>query len=97
MTLRCTIEIVPFGVEENKQELFKLDISNVEQIEDQGFGNVLCKYNVKQYRYLNETMRHFMKTDEEWELEREFEIPIHNRRDGPIALIQKATTFIEHY
>lgn len=96
MTLRCTIEIVPYGQEDMKQELFKLDISNIEEVENQGFGHVLCKYNVKQYRYNNETMRRVMKTDEEWELEREFEIPVHNRRDGAISLVEKAVTFIEH-
>ena len=54
MTLRVDISIVPFGQEDLKSGIFRLDISNHGEIRNEGFGNVICKYKMKMYRY---TMR----------------------------------------
>lgn len=90
MTLRCNIEIVPYGEEKEKYPIFRLDISNIETIRDEGFGHEICKYSVKKFRHLNPTMRQIFKTDKEWELEKEGEIAEHDRRDGAIELVRKA-------
>ncbi len=94
MTLRCTLEIIPFGEEKNKEELFRFDISNIEFIRNLGFGNEICKYNVRVWRKNNQTMQNLLKYDE-YTLEREFDIPEHNRRDGAIELVRKVAEIYE--
>jgi hypothetical protein len=47
MTLRMTIEIIPQGDEEAKRVIETLDISNLRDIEQMGFGHVLCEYSYK--------------------------------------------------
>lgn len=88
MTLRVDISIVPYGVEENKYELYRLDISNTGVVEDQGFGHIVCSYEVKAYKCNNKTMQHIYKIPK-YELEETVVIDCHNRRDGFIELIHK--------
>jgi hypothetical protein len=90
MTLRCTIEIVPYGNEANKSLICRLDISNIEQLRDEGFGHQICKYSVKLFRHNNPNMRQLME-EKEWELSAEGEIAEHDRRDGAVELVRKAT------
>lgn len=94
MTLRCTIEIVPYGVERNKHEICRLDISNIETIRDEGFGHTICKYLVRLFRHNNPVVRDLLKTTE-WEHVADGEIAEHDRRDGAIELVRKAT-FLMH-
>ena len=89
MTLRATIEIVPFGEEEEKYKLFQLDISNYGTVHYGAFGHDLCTYVVKVYepeRFKGNEMVLF------------YEFPLselHNRRDGPAKLVAKAIDDIE--
>jgi hypothetical protein len=48
MTLRVTVEIVPYGDENYKTEIGRLDISNVGTVADKGLGHKICKYEVLQ-------------------------------------------------
>lgn len=93
MTLRATIEIVPFGDEERKEELYRLDISNVGIVRKLGFGNDICEYSVKVYRKSPSTLVTQYGFDE-YTLELEDTIPQHNRRDGAVALVAKATKLV---
>lgn len=95
MTLRATIEIVPYGIEAQAYKLFKLGISNIEELRDEGFGHVICKYEVKVYRHLNETTRNLMKVEDEWEYLLTEYVDEHDRRDGSIALVAKAAKLVE--
>lgn len=97
MTLRVNLEVVPFGNEEQIYPIFRLDISNLGMVRNDGFGHVVCRYSVKKFRYLNETMRRIFKTSEEWELEKEALIEEHDRRDGAIELVRKACEISEIY
>lgn len=94
MTLRVDISIIPYGQEDLKSEIFRLDISNHGEIRNEGFGNVICKYKMKMYRYNNETMQKLLNSPE-LELENEYDIPEHNRKDGAIGLVRKACEIIE--
>lgn len=74
MTLRVTLEIVPYGEEARKYSLGSLEIHN---ILDLGFG--LCSYKAQQfsdgYTLLKETVDGTLE---------------HNRQEGPFILIKKA-------
>ena len=94
MTLRVDISIIPYGQEDLKSNIFRLDISNHGEIRNEGFGNVICKYKMKMYRYNNETMQRLLNLPE-LELENEYDIPEHNRKDGAIELVRKACEIIE--
>ncbi len=94
MTLRCTIEIVPYGEEDRKEQLFRVDVSNTGLVRDEGFGHHICSYSVYVYRHNNPTMRDLLKM-KEWELEYERTIPEHDRRDGALKLIETAIRSIE--
>lgn len=93
MTLRATIEIIPFGDEKDKRELYRLDISNLGQIRDEGFGNQICRYKVflfgRVLDYFNP------KPGEEWEIIDIAFIEEHNRRDGAVALVEKACQLMQ--
>ncbi len=93
MTLRTTLEIIPFGNEDNKYSIFRINIHNIETLRNEGFGNIYCKYKVELQKYNNETIQKFGRP--EWETEEEFEIPEHNRRDGALSLVKKALDFLE--
>ena len=95
MTLRCTIEIVPHGDENQKSNICRLDISNQGQVRYLGFGHEVCGYSVKLFRYNNEAQQNMLKVPE-WEFEIERSIEEHDRRDGAISLVQKATTLMEN-
>lgn len=88
MTLRTTLEIIPFGNEDNKYPIFRISIHNIETIRDEGFGHVYCKYKVEIEKYNNETIQKF--GNPEWELEEELIISEHDRRDGALSLVKKA-------
>lgn len=94
MTLRCLIQIVPFGREEHKEDICRLDISNIKTVRNEGFGHEICKYSVSLFRYNNSTVRDLLKA-EEWELTSEGEIAEHDRRDGAIELVRKATELMK--
>lgn len=94
MTLRATIEIVPYGDETLSEKLYRIDVSNTGLIREEGFGHQICSYSVRVYHHHNPTMRDLLKT-KEWELEYERTIPEHDRRDGALELIEKAIRSIE--
>lgn len=92
--MRATIEIVPYGDEEIKDAICRLDISNIETIREEGFGHTICKYSVRLFRHNNPIMRDLMK-EKEWELSAEGEIAEHDRRDGAIELVRKACVLMK--
>lgn len=94
MTMRVEVSIVPHGSEQDKYELFRLDISNIETIKNLGFGHEICKYIVKVYRYNNEITRNRIDCPE-WEWLFEDFVEEHDRRDGSIALVAKAAKLVE--
>lgn len=94
MTIRATIEIVPYGEEEHAEKLFRIDVSNLGMIRDEGFGHQICNYSVRVYHHHNSTMRDLLKT-KEWELEYEQNVYEHDRRDGVLKLIERAIRSIE--
>jgi len=94
MTLRCTIEIVPYGEEKYKEPIFRLDISNIGLVRNEGFGHDVCRYSVRLFKHNNAMMRDIMK-EKEWELSSEGEIAEHDRRDGAVELVRKAA-FLMH-
>jgi len=93
MTLRVTIETVPYGDETLKETIFHLDINNTGDVRDMGFGNVVCSYDVLLYQHYNETMQ--SRGMPKFELEDELKLPEHNRRDGALSLVYKALALME--
>lgn len=93
MTLRVDISIVPRGNEDEQYEIFRLDISNIGLIEDLGFGNQICRYLVKVYKINNDIIQRVARLPEQ-EFLFEEELDQHNRRDGAISLVQKATKLV---
>lgn len=89
MTLRVLIQIVPFGDEERVEDLYRLDVSNTGLIKDLGFGHQICSYSVKLLKKNNKTMQRLLHS-QEWELEQEGVVKEHDRRDGPLVLVQTA-------
>ena len=88
MTLRITFEIVPYGEEANKFEIFRVDISNHGLIENKGFGHEICTYDAIFYRRNNETMQTQLGYSE-YEAEQVLGGVLHDRRDGPHILVKK--------
>lgn len=76
MTLRMTLEIVPYGVEEDKYDIMTLDISNTGTVKNEGFGNIYCSY---EYSF----------KDHSGEVLKSGNIIEHNRRDGAVELVRK--------
>jgi hypothetical protein len=91
MTLRVTIEIVPHGMEDQKQGIYKFDIHNTGVVRDEGFGHVVCSYKAELFKFNTETMQKLLGS-QEWEKEVEYIIKEHDRRDGSIELARKVTT-----
>lgn len=85
MTLRVTLEIVPFGDEDNKREIATINISNVGEVENLGFGHSICNYNYHCSVPMAET-REDRGTGT---------IYNHDRRDGALELVQRVLTSIE--
>jgi len=90
MTLRATIEIIPYGDEESKREIFRLDISNIQLVERGAFGHDICKYSVKVYA--PESVQ-----GSDMELIHEGVIDKHDRRDGAVALVAKAAELVKEH
>lgn len=63
MTLRVTVEIVPFGKEEQKRELLTLNISNISHEKPRGVLDpdvyVVEKNDYKNYDYSTPRVHHF--------------------------------------
>lgn len=94
MTLRCTIEIVPYGDENRKSEICRLDISNTGTVRDEGFGHQICSYSVKLFRH-NNAMEQNVCGAPKWELIGQEKIKEHDRRDGAVALVKEACWLME--
>ena len=90
MTLRISIGIVPFGDEENKYEIFRIDVSNQGTVRNLGFGHEICKYKAELFRKNTEVMQELLNYSE-WTKEGEFIVEEHDRRDGAIELARKVT------
>lgn len=90
MILRCTIEAVPWGEEQEKHLLRRFDISNEMTVHRGAFGHDLCAYWVrvfredKNYLYDGQYQRHPDRLEAEWPL-----MELHDRRDGPEELVRK--------
>lgn len=94
MTMRVEVSILPYGSEKGKYELFRLDISNIGLVRNEGFGHEICKYFVKVYQHNNAVMREQYNLPE-WEWLMEDVVEEHDRRDGSIALVAKAAKLVE--
>lgn len=94
MTLRVTLEIVPFGEEELSYPIYRVDIHNIGIVRNMGFGNVICKYKVEVFKHNNEAEQRTLEAPE-WELQSAHELPEHNRRDGALVCLQKVLNIIE--
>lgn len=73
--LRVTIEIVPFGIEENKRTLSTINIIN------DGTGN--NKYGNYRIERISEDKENLIPKNDKFEIKR------HNRYDGYIKLLQR--------
>lgn len=90
MTLRISIDIVPFGDEENKYEIFRIDVSNQGIVRNLGFGHAVCKYKASLFKKNTETVQNLLGYPE-WTKEGEFIVEEHDRRDGAVELARKVT------
>lgn len=84
MTLRVKLEIVPHGIEENTYDVAEINISNIGEVENLGFGHSICNYKYHCGVPIGETI----------ETRAEGTIYNHDRRDGAIALVQRVLTSI---
>lgn len=82
MTLRMTLEIVPFGSEDDKYQLCELDIWNIEEARNLGFGHAICRYG---YRLNKKPVGRYA----EEEVLYQGVIPEHDRKDGALELVRK--------
>lgn len=93
MTLRATIEIVPYGDESQKREIYRLDVSNIGNLRNEGFGNEICRYKATLF---GRVLDYFNPAPgEKWEVIDVSFIEEHNRRDGAVSLIRKAAELLE--
>lgn len=83
MTLRVTIEIVPYGNEDQKYEIYRMNIVNNGLIRDEGFGHQICKYEYSLLKPLPPIL------GGGFDVETQGTIKEHDRRDGAIDLIRK--------
>ena len=95
MTLRMTVEIVPFGNEDGKYEIFVLDISNTGLIRNEGFGHQVCSYEYNLYKPIPDILKDG-EDGEDYDTESTGTIPEHDRRDGSLELIRKVLEDIEN-
>lgn len=86
MTLRVTLEVVPFGEEGGKYEIFSVDINNTGLIEDRGFGHQICSYEFFVKRPIPDILR--QPEGPTHDIEGEGVVPSHDRRDGALRLVQ---------
>lgn len=91
MTMRVTIEIVPFGQESEKYPIYEIDVHNTGIVEDRGFGHVICSYKAELFVCNNETQQKLLNSPRR-EKQGEFKIKEHDRRDGAIELTRKVTS-----
>lgn len=84
MTLRVNISVIPHSLEFDEYDICQIDIHNVRQIEDQGFGNQICEYKAE--------FKHW--TNGEWETIDSTSLT-HNRRDGSVRLAEMACRAFE--
>lgn len=91
MTMRISIDIIPFGEEDQKYGIFRIDVHNTGLVRDEGFGHAVCSYKAELFKYNNETMQKLLGSPE-YEKEGEFIVKEHDRRDGSIELARKVTT-----
>lgn len=85
MTLRVTLDIVPYGVESDAYEIFHMDINNTGLVENLGFGHEICSYEYFVMRPIPEILR--KEGGPSHDVEHEGVIPRHDRRDGPMHLL----------
>lgn len=86
MTLRVKLEVVPHGVEDHTYAIAEINISNVEEVENLGFGHSICNYKY------HCTVPDLSKGVDM--LRAEGMIYNHDRRDGAIKLVEKVLTSI---
>ena len=87
MTLRLAIEIVPYGYEDQKYEIFRLDVNNTGLVRNEGFGHEICSYDYFLRRPIPPTL--LQEGGETHDVDTEGKIPEHDRRDGPLVLFEK--------
>ena len=88
------ISIDQYGQGTNIYPIYRLEIGNLGLVRNEGFGHEYCRYVVKLLRHNNETQRTLLGV-EEWEVEAEGFIEEHNRRDGAVELVRKATALMK--
>lgn len=87
MTLRVNISIVPYGIESDEYQIARIDIHNVRQIENQGFGNQICEYKAEFKKFVGDDLAKWETID--------ITSLIHNRRDGSVRLAEMACRAFE--
>lgn len=87
-----TIEIDQYGEGHTIYPIYKLHIGNLEEVQNLGFGNVICNYVIQLYKTIPSTLRE--EDEDEWELIHTDYIT-HNRRDGAVELVRKATELMK--
>lgn len=96
MTLRVTLEIVPYGDENHKRSISRLNISNVGVVRDEGFGHLICRYQVEiQSAVFKAAALNNLDDPDEWETLDYDWVEEHDRRDGAMALVAKAAKLVE--
>lgn len=88
MTIRVTIEIVPYGREDQKYPIFRIEGHNQGVVKNLGFGHEICKYDVELFRHHNEIEQTLLGVSE-WQREGSFKIHEHDRRDGAVELARR--------
>ena len=85
---RVTVEIVPYGVEEDKQTIGVMEIANIRDVENLGFGNRICEYRVRSWTksaVLYPGRQQVVEDDEHPTVR-----VLHNRKDGFWRLLKKS-------
>lgn len=90
MTLRISIDIIPHGNEDQKYEIYRIDVHNTGLVKNLGFGHEICSYKAELFKKSTETMVNLLDY-KEWEKEGEWIVKEHDRRDGSIELARKVT------
>ncbi len=85
MTLRVTLDIVPFGDESGTYEIFHMDINNTGLVENLGFGHEICSYEY----FVMKPVPYVLQGEDGpfYEVYSRGKIPRHDRRDGPWHLV----------
>lgn len=85
MTLRVELKIMPFGIESDEYRIGYIDIANIGEVDNLGFGHSICNYSVTLFKPNGMAF----ESDEPKILER------HDRRDGAIELARRACELVE--